>query len=122
MPLKKALRGIHKKALIQLQSISSEYPSISKAVMKFFLANKRYLFYLGYPPIVILSVFGVLIQNIWLSLIFPLYFALYLIVQIKKRGFARGLNAAVRSILVGVPTTYVLLYYSAKLSFRRAQF
>ena len=119
MPLKKALRGIRKKGVIQAQNVTSGFPSIRKAVIKFFLANKRYLFYVGYPPAIILTVCGVLIQNVWLSLVFPLYFALYAILQFKKRGFARGLNAAARSIIVGVPSTYVLLYYCIKLSFKR---
>jgi hypothetical protein len=40
-------------------------------------------------------------------------------VQFKKRGFARGLKALMRSFIVGVPTTYALLYYCLKLSFKK---
>jgi glycosyltransferase involved in cell wall biosynthesis len=119
MPLKKALRGIRKKGVIQAQNATAGYPSIPKATIKFFLANKRYLFYVGYIPVIALTVIGILIQNIWLGLIFPLYFLLYTALQFKKRGFIRGLNAAVRSFIVGVPSTYALLYYCIKLSFKR---
>lgn len=119
MPIKKTLRGLRKKGLIQAQDITTGFPSISKAVIRFFLANKRYIFYVGYIPVIVLTVIGILVQDLWLSLIFPLYFLLYAIIQIKKRGFARGLNAIVRSLIVGVPTTCALLYYSIKLSFKR---
>ena len=119
MPLKKALRGIRKKGIIQAQNVTAGFPSISKAVIKFFWANKRYLFYVGYIPAIILTVFGILMQNLWLSLIFLLYFLLYTIIQFKKRGFVKGLNAAVRSFIVGIPSTYALLYYCIKLSFKR---
>ncbi len=119
MPLKEALRGIRKKGLIQAQNVIAGSSSISKAVLKFFWTNKRYLFYVGYIPVMVLTIVGILVQNLWLSLIFPLYFLLYLVVQVKKRGFAKGLNAAVRSFIVGIPTTYALLYYSVKLSIKR---
>jgi glycosyltransferase involved in cell wall biosynthesis len=119
MPLKEALRGIRKKGIIQAQNVTAGSSSISKAIIKFFLANKRYLFYVGYIPVMVLAVVGVLVQNWWLSLIFPLYFLLYAIVQVKKRGFTKGLNAAVRSFIVGIPTTYALLYYCIKLSVKR---
>lgn len=119
MPLKKALRGIRKKGIIQAKNVTSGCPSIGKAVTRFFLANKRYLFYAGYLPALILAVIGVVLQNLWLSLVFPAYFAVYAILQFKKRGFGRGLNAAARSVIVGVPSTYALLYYCMKLSFKR---
>jgi hypothetical protein len=119
MPLKEALRGIRKKGIIQAQNVTAGSSSISKAVIKFFLANKRYLFYVGYIPVMILTVVGVLVQNWWLSLIFPLYFLLYTVVQLKKRGFAKGPNVAVRSLIVGIPTTYALIYYFIKLSVKR---
>jgi len=119
MPLKEALRGIRKKGIIQAQNVTADSSSISKAVLKFFWTNKRYLFYVGYIPVMVLTILGILVQNLWLSLIFPLYFLLYLVVQVKKRGFAKGLNAAVRSFIVGIPTTYALLYYGVKLSIKR---
>jgi len=119
MPLKEALRGIRKKGKIQAQNVTAGSSSITKTVFEFFWTNKRYLFYTGYIPVIVLTVVGVLIQNLWLSLIFPLYFLLYLVVQVTKRGFAAGLNAAVRSFIVGIPTTYALIYYCIKLSFKR---
>ncbi|MCW4004371.1 MAG: glycosyltransferase family 2 protein [Candidatus Bathyarchaeota archaeon] len=111
MPLKKALRGIRKKALVQAQEISGDYSSVGK----FLLTNKRYIFYVGYMPAIFLTVIGVFILNLWVSLIFPAYFLFYAVIQFRKRGFMQGFNAAARSIIVGVPTTYALLYYCLKL-------
>jgi len=111
MPLKKALRGLRKKAVFQAQEISGGHLSVGK----FLLSNKRYLFYVGYIPAIALTVIGVLILNLWLSLIFPAYFTVYALMQFRKRGFIQGLNAAARSIIVGIPTTYALLYYCLKL-------
>lgn len=55
MPLKQALRGVGKKAKIQAKRITNGYPSISEAETKFFWGNKRYLFYIGYLPAIILK-------------------------------------------------------------------
>ena len=119
MPLNKALRGIRKKAVIQAQNITAGFPTVRAAVSTFFLANKRYLFYVGYVPAIAITLVGVLILNLWVALAFPAYLLIYTILQFIKRGFARGLNAAARSLIVGIPSTYALLYYCLKLSFKR---
>jgi glycosyltransferase involved in cell wall biosynthesis len=119
MPLKEALRGIRKKGKIQAQGLTPNSPSVSKTGIKYFLANKRYLFYAGYIPVIALTIVGVLIQNLWLSLIFPIYFLIYTVGQLIKRGLAKGLNVAVRSIIVGIPTTYILLYYCLEANLKK---
>ncbi len=117
--LKEALRGIRKKGLIQAQNVIADNPSISKAVAKFFWANKRYLFYVGYVPAIALTVAGLLTLNWWLSLILPIYFLLYAMAQVSKKGLRRGLKAAVRSFIVGIPSTYSLLYFCIKISYKK---
>ena len=119
MPLKEALRGIRKKGKIQAQGLTANSPSVSKTGIKFFWLNKRYLFYAGYIPIIALTVVGILIQNLWLSLIFPIYFLLYAVAQLIKRGLAKGLNVAARSIIVGIPTTYILIYYCLEANLKK---
>jgi glycosyltransferase involved in cell wall biosynthesis len=119
MSLRNTFRGLRKKAAMQAQTVTKGATSTSGAVTRFLWANKRYLFYIGYVPAIALTLVGVLLQNLWLTLILPLYFLLYAIVQFKKRGFARGLKALMRSFIVGVPTTYALLYYCLKLSLKK---
>jgi len=119
MPVKKMLRGLRKKGKIQAERVTLGFSSVSKALTKFFWANKRYLFYLLYIPAIILTVIGVLILNLWLILVFPAYFLLYTVFQLRKRGFVRGLKTAERSLIVGVPTTYALVYYCMKLGLRK---
>jgi len=121
MSLGKTLRGLRKKGALQAQMVVKDSPSVSRAVLKFLLANKRYFFYIGYVPAIILTVIGVLLQNLWLALILPVYFLIYAAAQFKKRGFARGLKALMRSFIVGVPTTYAFLFYCLKLNFKRSQ-
>jgi glycosyltransferase involved in cell wall biosynthesis len=119
MPLNKALRGIRKKAIIQAQNITAGSPSVRKATSKFLLKNKRYLFYIGYIPAIAVTVVGVLLLNLWVALVFPAYLLIYAALQFRKRGVKKGLNATARSILVGIPSTYALLWYCLKLSFKR---
>lgn len=118
-PLKNSIRGISKKSKVQFQVATCSSPSIPKASVKFFLSNKRYLFYLGYIPALLLTVYGVLTLNLWVSLVFPVYFLLFACIQLKKKGAKRGLNSAIRSILVGLPSACSLLYYSIKYSIKR---
>ncbi len=119
MPLKRTLRGIRKKGVIEAVTLFAGSPSIAKDVTSFFLKRKRYAFYLAYIPIILLAAVGLLIQNVYAVSILPLYMIGYFIMQITKRGLRRGSKAVVRSILVGVPTTYLLLYYSLKLMVHR---
>lgn len=119
MSLRNTFRGLRKKAAMQAQTITKGTPLTSRAMAKFLWGNKRYLFYIGYIPAIALTAIGILLQNLWLTIILPLYFLLYAIMQFKKRGFARGLKALMRSLIVGVPTTYALLYYCLKLSLKK---
>lgn len=126
MPIKTTLRGTRKKSAIQAQHITANYqwitngfPPVSKAVARFFFSNKRYLFYVGYVPAIVLTVIGVLIQNLWVGLVFPMYFLVFTAFQCKKRGLFKGLYSGLRSLVVGIPTTYVLLYYFAKLAIKK---
>lgn len=121
MPLNKALRGIRKKAVIQAQNITAGYPSVRKATSKFLLSNKRYLFYVGYVPAIAITIVGILLLNLWVALVFPAYLLVYTVMQLRKRGIKRGLNATARSIIVGIPSTYALLWYCLKLSFKRPE-
>jgi len=119
MPIKEALRGIRKKGMLQADYVTKGTPSGTKGGIPFFLDNKRYFFYIGYLPTILLTAAGLIIQNIWLSLIFPVYLLFYLAAQIAKRGLVRGLNVTGRSIIVGVPTTYLLIYYLAKINLKK---
>ena len=119
MPLKRTLRGLRKKGAIEAQSLAGDCPSIIRAVTTFFWSNKRYIFYPLYIPITILTIIGVLIQNLWLSLVLPCYILVYAAIQFRKRGLRRGLKAIMRSIVVGIPTTYMSLYYCMKLSIKK---
>lgn len=116
IPIKEQLRGMRKKAMFQADTVTDGI--VSKNVTSFFWANKRYLIYVGYVPAVALTVAGVLLSNIWLSLFLPAYFLLFLAAQIRRRGITQALKSAVRSIIVGIPTTYALLYYCAKLRYK----
>lgn len=110
MPLKHAVKGIRKKAEIQaLTAINA---------IIFFLKNKRYLFYLGYLPAILLSVSGLIFLNTYLILTFPVYLLTFTIWQIRKRGVLHGLQSALRSILVGMPYASCLVFYFSKLALK----
>lgn len=119
MPLKNAIRGIKKKSKAQVLGCSSTMTF--REAIKFFLENKRYIFYLGYVPTIILLIWGVYLKNLFLSIIFPLYLLFFTFWQLKRRGFRKAPKAVVRSFLVGVPTSLWLLYYSAKYTSRKEQ-
>jgi len=116
MPLKNALRGMRKKAKVNV--LSGGRATFTRTI-KFFLAYNRYVFYLGYIPTLILTIYGLIINSLFFGLVFPVYLIFYLLWQVKKRGVQRGIKAAVRSILVGVPTSLLLIYYFSKYSLKR---
>jgi glycosyltransferase involved in cell wall biosynthesis len=124
MSLKEALRGIRKKAKFQAEGIitESDTSSTSKAVTKFFLKNTRYLTYIGYIPVLVLTVYGILIQNFYIYLVFPTYFLVLALTQITSKGVKTGLKAAIRSIIVGIPTTCALCYYCIKYTIKTPKF
>ncbi len=109
-PLKYALRGIRKKSKAQVYA----YPFESggwRGLILFFSQHKRYLFYLGYLPTLFVTIIGVFLSNIFLSLTFPAYLLLYLVLQIRRRGLIRGIKSLIRSLLVGIPNSLWISYY-----------
>ena len=117
MSLRNSLRGIGKRAKVQLLAYKS--PMTLNAAIEFFMENKRILFYLGYVPIVILMIYGFADQNLILALTGPTYLGAFMIFQIKKRGLSKGLKATMRSVIVGIPLSVLLVYYSLKLILRK---
>jgi glycosyltransferase involved in cell wall biosynthesis len=111
MPLKTALRGLRKKAEVNVLACGPEL-TFTKAT-KFFLTYKRYLFYLGYIPALIFTVYGLLTNN-YAAFVFAIYLALFMIWQIKKRGVKKGINATIRSMIVGLPFSLLLIFYFTK--------
>jgi len=109
MSLKDAVRGIRKKSRAQVYAYDFSFGW--RTAGSFLLQYKRYLFYMVYIPTVALTVYGILAQNIYLILVFPVYALLYTIFQIKRRGLTRGLKAFIRSLLVGVPDALWVMYY-----------
>ena len=109
MSLKDAMRGIRKKSQVQVYAYN--FSSGWKIALKFFSIYKRYLFYLLYIPTIVLTVYGILFQNILLSLAFPIYALSYTVLQIRRRGIARGVKAFVLSILVGIPNALWVTCY-----------
>lgn len=112
MPLQKALRGLRKKAKAHV--LASAFKITPKAALKFFLENRRYIFYLCYIPMALSSAHGVFLGRIYLALVFPIYLMLFIIWQVKRRGLMRGLKAVLRSILVGLPFSLMLVHYFCK--------
>jgi hypothetical protein len=115
MPLKYALRGIRKKSKVELLGYQP-HPTFRDSINFFFL-RKRYIFYLGYIPAAILSLYGIFAQNLFI-LIFPLYLLVFMLRQFKRRGIMKGAKATVRSILIGIPTSLALVYHSFKYSLK----
>jgi glycosyltransferase involved in cell wall biosynthesis len=111
MPLKTALRGLKKKAEANVLACGPEL-TFTKAT-RFFLTYKRYLFYLGYIPALIFTVYGLLANN-YASFVFAIYLAFFVVWQIKKRGVKKGINATIRSMVVGLPLSLLLIFYFAK--------
>jgi len=108
MPLRKALKGLRKKAKAHVLSGISKPTPIE--ALKFFLENKRFLFYLGYILMGSLTIFGILFKNIFI-LSFPIYLVLYAVYQVKRRDFIRGGKAVLKSIVVGIPLSLLMVYY-----------
>lgn len=111
MPLKYHLRGLRKK--VEAHVLTCDFDVTFKAFLKFFMRNKRYSFYLGYMPVAIVTVYGFLSGQL-LLLFLPVYIALYLALQVRKRGFSKAVKAFLRSIIVGIPFSILLVYYFIK--------
>lgn len=111
MPLHDAMSKMRKKAKARAFGCSSN-PTFKDVL--YIVHHKRYAYYLGYIPALLALILGVLLQNVVLLVIFPLYLSYYAVVQIKRRGLHKGLIAVERSFLVGIPTTLWLVYYLIK--------
>jgi hypothetical protein len=109
MPLKSAMKGISKKARAQV--LAHNFTLTFRDAIEFFFPNKRYIFYLGYIPAAVSTIFGILFMNFYLLVIFPIYLLAFSLWQFKRRGFWRGIKSVVRSLVVGVPTSLYLVYY-----------
>ena len=114
MPLKDYLRGLRKKARAYVLGIN--FKVSIKDMIIFFLKNKRFLFYLGYIPIITLTLYGLLINNIFCILIYPAYITFYIFWQTKKRNFKQILKSTTRSMIAGLPFSLLITYYFIKYS------
>jgi glycosyltransferase involved in cell wall biosynthesis len=112
MSLKDALKGIRKKSKVQVYAYN--FASGLKSSLNFFSQYKRYIFYLLYLPAVVLTVYGIFAQNIYLALVFPVYALLYTVLQVRRRGVKRGLKTFLLSLIVGVPNALWVTYYWIK--------
>jgi len=108
MPLTSSLRGLRKKAKSHVLSYTLK-PTI-KGVISYFLKYKRYIIYLGYLPAACLTFLG-LFGNIYLLMVFPMYFFVFAFLQVVKRGINQGLRSVLKSMMVGIPFSLLLVYY-----------
>lgn len=110
MSLRDAMRGIRRKSQVQVYAYN--FSAGWKNTLHFFSLYKRYVFYLLYIPVIVLTVLGILLGNVYLAVVFPLYALLYTVLQIRRRGVARGVKAFVLSLLVGIPNAvWVTVYW-----------
>jgi hypothetical protein len=113
MPLRDAMSNMRKKS--RAQAFGSMLTPTYEDVAKYFLGpKKRYTYYLGYIPMIAITILGLVIGNLILVAVFPVYFLCYAVLQFKNRGIKRGCKAITRSFLVGVPTATFILYYLLK--------
>jgi glycosyltransferase involved in cell wall biosynthesis len=113
MSIRDGLKGLRKK--VKSRMLINEYEWNIKRGINYFYDNKRLIFYLGYLPITLISLYG-LIKNNVLSILFILYFLSHSIYQIRKRNLSLGLKSSIRSILVGIPYATLVIYYILKYS------
>jgi len=112
MPLRSVVRGMRKKARTEVLVYRHTVPY--RGAKTFFLRNKRYVYYLGYIPTIMLSLLGLFLQSPITAVIFPVYLFPFALWQFKRRGFAKGLRSLGRSFLVGLPTSFFIACYFAK--------
>lgn len=114
MPLKRALKGLRKKAKFSV--LAYDFRLDFRDMIGYFLTYKRYLFYLGYLPALILTIYG-FVANTYLFIALPIYICFFTLWQIKRRGLRQGAQAVFRSIVVGLPFSIWLVYYFVKYAF-----
>lgn len=116
MPFERASKGLRKKARAHV--LGQGFKISFRMTIFFFLSNKRYIFYLGYIPTIILTIYGLLATN-YLFAIFPLYLAFFMLWQIFKRGTRKGLKAVFISLTIGITFSLFLIYYFGKYSLKK---
>jgi len=114
MPVRKALKGLRKKAKAKVLSLN--FKVSLKDMVRYFWSYKRHLFYLGYALTFMTSIIGLSAKNFPLLVTFPLYSACYLLYQFQRRGIKRGLSVFVKSIIVGLPLSILMIFYFVKYS------
>lgn len=116
MPIKESIKGIRKKSRVKVLSL--DFSVDLKKMTEYFFKNKRYLFYLSYLPMSLLSIYA-FSRNSLLFLVFPAFLIFYLLYQFTYRGIKRGLKVFVKSFLVGFPISLLMVYYFIKYSLKK---
>jgi glycosyltransferase involved in cell wall biosynthesis len=111
MPLHEAMRGIRKASRTEVTV--SQY-LLHQSLRKYISINKRYVFYAGYLPLIVLTIAGFFLRNLLLTSFFPIYVLLFALLQFKRKGIVQGAKSVVRSLAIGVPTSLFVMYYFAK--------
>ena len=111
-PLLPQIRSLKKRAKAKTYGLGFRVTPID--VLKYFIQNKRYLFYLSYTLTIPLALLGLSLGNLYLvaPLLFELVF--YTSFQAKRRGIVGGTKAVILSLLVGMPLAVMMLTYSLK--------
>lgn len=106
-PLGECLSGLMTKAMIRLAIHLSE---TGQGMRSFYRQNPRFIYYAGYPIVVLISLYGLLVGIVAHALAFPLYLAPYFLLQLRKRGRNRALRMVWRSLVIGTLFSYAYLY------------
>ena len=109
-PLLPQLKSLRKRARAKTYALGFKVTPVD--VLRYFAQNKRYLFYLSYAATIPLSLAGLALGNLLLASTLPAEAAAYLAYQVRRRGLAGALRAALLSILVGLPLAALMLVYS----------
>lgn len=116
-PLTELLKGIRKKAKVKVLGLSFD-PGL-KDVLVYMWRYKRYLYYLGYLPMLVALIVGLAKNLPMLTLLFPAYVLPYLLYQAKRRGILLGLKTFIASLVVGLPLSLSMLAYATARSLER---
>jgi glycosyltransferase involved in cell wall biosynthesis len=114
MPLRQALRGLRKKARAKV--LSSGFELGPRKALEFYIGQKRFAFYLGYIPVMLLFAYGLLTASAPTLLVLPAYLLLYFLHQLRRRGMGGAANTIARSLLVGLPLSALMLAYFIRYS------
>lgn len=109
-PIMPQIRSLKKRAKAKTFGLGFRVTPL--VVAKYFLQNKRYLFYLSYIITIPLFILGLAIGNIYLASLLPLELFLYISLQAKRRGLRGALRATLLSLFVGLPLSLLMLAYS----------